>query len=167
VISRRRELFVKALIPPGIVQPSLTDLSATDEDAHPATNVTADVVPPPKWTKQRMTALALQKKQVEDLKQMKHKSVAHKEAVRLYLKEKEKPGGMSLRQVQDHIAKKYSVTVHYSTISRYANEGLLNALPKKMGPAGKFAKSTYKLLCDALSSFIPINQMNACAGDNS
>jgi transposase-like protein len=104
---------------------------------------------------------------VEDLKQMKHKSVAHKEAVRLYLKEKEKPGGMSLRQVQDHIAKEYSVTVHYSTISRYANEGLLNALPKKMGPAGKFAKSTYKLLCDALSSFIPINQMNACAGDNS
>jgi len=28
------------------------------------------------------------------------------------------------------------------------------------------AKSTYKLLCNALSSFIPINQMNACAGDN-
>jgi hypothetical protein len=114
-----------------------------------------------------MTALALQKKHVEDLNQMKHKSVAHKEAVRLYLKKKEKPGGMSLRQVQDHIAKKYSVTVHYSTISCYANEGLLNASPKKTGPVGTFAKSTYKLLCDALSSFIPINQMNARAGDNS
>jgi hypothetical protein len=73
-----------------------------------------------------------------------------------------------LRQVQDHIAKQYSVTVHYSTISRYANKGLvLNASPKKMGPAGNFAKSTYKLLCNALSSFIPINQMNARAGDNS
>ena len=98
---------------------------------------------------------------------MKHKSAVHKEAVRLYLKEKEKPGGMLLRQVQDHIAKKYSVTVHYSRISRYANEGLLNASPKKMGPACTFAKSMYKLLCDALSSFIPINQMNARAGDNS
>ena len=115
MISRRRDLSVKALIPPGIVQcgspPLLTNLSATDEDVtasaarHPATNVTADVVPPSKRKKQRMTALALQKKQVEDLKQMKHRSVAHKEAVRLYLKEKEKPGGMSLRQVQDHIAK--------------------------------------------------------------
>ncbi len=72
-----------------------------------------------------------------------------------------------MRQVQDHIANKYSVTVHYPTISRYANEGLLNASPKKMGPAGNFAKSTYKLLCDALSSFIPINQMNARAGNNS
>ena len=176
MISPRRDLYVKALIPPSIVQcgspPSLTDLLATDDvtestACHPATNVTADVVPPPKRKKQMMTALALQKKQVEDLKQMKHKSVAHKKAVHLYLKEKEKPGGMSLRQVQDHIAKKNSVTVHYSTISRYANEGLLNASPKKMGPAGTFAKSTYKLLCDALSSFIPINQMTARAGDNS
>ena len=122
----------------------MTDLLATDDvtestACHPATNVTADVVPPPKWKKQRMTALALQKKQVEDLKQMKHKSVAHKEAVHLYLKEKEKPGGMSLRQVQDHIAKKYFV-VHYSTISRYANKVLLNASPKKTGPADRFCE---------------------------
>ena len=82
----------------------MTDLSATDivteSTAHPATNVTApDVVQPPKQKKQRMTALAMQKKHAEDSKQMKLKSVAHKKAVRLYLKEKEKPGGMSLRQV--------------------------------------------------------------------
>ena len=74
----------------------MTDLLATDNvtesTAHPATNVTApDVVQPPKRKKQRMTALALQKKHVEDSKHMKHKSVAHKEAVRLYLTEKEKP----------------------------------------------------------------------------
>ena len=65
LISRRCDLFAKALIPPGIVQCgsplSLTDLSATDDVTestahHPATNVTADVVPPPKWKKQRMTA---------------------------------------------------------------------------------------------------------------
>ena len=112
-ISRRRDLLVKALLPPVIVHcgspPSLTDLSATEDGtestAHPATNVTADGVPPPKRKKQRMTALALQKKNVEDRKQKKHKSDAHKEAVRLYLKEREKPGGMYLRQVQDEIAK--------------------------------------------------------------
>ncbi len=130
----------------------LTDLTATDNvtesTAHTATDVTADGVPPLKWKKQRTTALALQKKQVEDLKQKKHKSDAHKEAVRLYLKAREKPRGISLRQVQDQIAKKYSVTVHYSTISCYTNEGLLNASPKKKGPAGTFAKSMQKLLCD-------------------
>ncbi len=140
--------FCEGFNPPGTVQcgspPSLTDLSATDDVTeptarHPATNVTADVVLPPKRKKQRMTALALQKKQVEDLKQMKYKSIAHKEAVHLYLKEKEKPGGMSLRQVQDHIANKYFV-IHYSTISRYANKGLLNASPKKTGPAGRFCE---------------------------
>jgi hypothetical protein len=113
VISRRRNLLKKALLPPVIVKcgspPSLTNLSTTDDvtesTAHPATNVTADGVPPPKRKKQRMTALALQKKNVEDWKQKKHKSDAHKEAVRLYLKEREKPGGMYLRQVQDEIAK--------------------------------------------------------------
>jgi len=67
VISRRRNLFVKALIPPGIVQCgsplSLTDLLATDNVTestarHPATHITADVVPPPTRKKQMMTALA-------------------------------------------------------------------------------------------------------------
>ena len=73
---------------------------------------------------------------------------------------------MSLREVQDQITKKYSFTVHYSMISWYTNKGLLNALPKKMGPIGTLSKSTYKFLCNALSSFIPINQMNTCAADN-
>jgi hypothetical protein len=95
----------------------------------------------------------------------KHKAAMHKEAMHLYLQERVKPeGGMSLRQVQDQI-KKYSVDVHYSTISRYANEGLI-ASPKKMGPPGTIAKADYKLLCAALSSFIPMNQMNSHLGDN-
>ena len=171
--SRRRDLLVKALLPPIIVQcgslPSLTNLLATDDvtesTAHLATNVTADGVPPPKRKKQRMTALTLQKKNVEDWKQKKHNSDPHKEAVCLNLKEREKPGGMSLRQMQDEIAKNILSLFYYSTISCYANKGLLNVSPKnkKKGPAGTFAQSTHKLLCGALSSFIPINQMNAFA----
>ncbi len=46
--------------------------------------------------------------------------------------------------------KKYSVTVHYSPICCYANEGLI-ASPKKMGPPGTIPKANYKLLCAALS----------------
>ncbi len=98
---------MKALLPPLIVQcrspPLLTNLSATDDVtesiANRTTNITADNVPPPKRKKQRMTAWALQKKQVEDLKQKKHKFNTHKEAVYLYMKERETTGGMLLRQV--------------------------------------------------------------------
>jgi hypothetical protein len=49
-----------------------------------------------------------------------------------------------LRQVQDQI-EKYSVTVHYLSICRYANEGLI-ASPKQMGPPGTIAKANYKMV---------------------
>jgi hypothetical protein len=37
----------------------------------------------------------------------------------------------------------------------------------KMGPEGHVSAQVYKNLCQAYSSRVPINQMNACAGDNS
>ena len=52
-------------------------------------------------------------------------------------------------------------------ITRYAKHGLVNASPMKMGPAGLLSTMAYKFLCQAYLSLIPINQMNACAGDNS
>jgi hypothetical protein len=114
------------------------------------------IIPPPKRIKQRMTACALEKKRVEDRKQKKHRSDTLKEAVSLYVQEKAKPDGLSLRQVQAKMKKKYLVDIHYSTISRYANEGLVGASPKKLGPPGHLSKGNYKLLCAALSSFIPV-----------
>jgi len=71
-----------------------------------------------------------------------------------------------LSGMQEKIMKKYSVNVHYSSICQYANEGLVGALPKKMGPPGHISKATYKLHCATLSSFIPMNLMNARAGNN-
>ncbi len=68
----------------------------------------AGYIQPPKRKQQRMTASALQQKQVEDLKQKRHKVEVHKEVVQLYTQEKEKPEGAwmsSTRQVQDHIQK--------------------------------------------------------------
>ena len=64
-------------------------------------------IQPPKRKQQRMTSSALQQKRVEDLKQKRHKVDAHKEAVRLYMKEQEKPVGARLlsKQVQDHAQK--------------------------------------------------------------
>jgi len=37
----------------------------------------------------------------------------------------------------------------------------------KMGPVGAISAVAYNFLCQAFSSLIPINQMNACAGENS
>ncbi len=177
-ISRSFVKALRALVPPTtIVQHEGTslDLSPLTADTVVASTTTAAcssttddaiTVPLPKRKKQRTTASALEKKRVDDLKMKKHKAAAHKEAVRLYLQERAIPeGGMSLRQVQDQIKKKYSVTVHYSSICRYANKGLI-ASPKQMGPPGTIAKANYKLLCAALSSFIPMNQMNSRSGDN-
>ena len=42
----------------------------------------------------------------------------------------------------------------------------MNASPKKMGPIGRLSALTYKILCSAYSSLVPINQMNALAGNN-
>jgi hypothetical protein len=87
-----------------------------------ATNATASVpiadivIHPPKRIKQRMTVCALEKRRVEDMKQKKHKFDALKEAVHLDVQEKAKSDGLSLRQVQEKIMKKYSATIHYSTI---------------------------------------------------
>ena len=78
------------------------------------------------------------------------------------MQEKAKSDGLSLRQVQEKIMKKCSVSIHYSTICHYANEGLVGVSPKKMGPPGHISKANYKLL----SSFIPMIRMNARAGNN-
>ncbi len=37
----------------------------------------------------------------------------------------------------------------------------------KMGPVGCILAMAYKFLCQAYKSLVPINQMNACTGDNS
>jgi hypothetical protein len=62
--------------------------------------------------------------------------------------------------------KKYGVTPSYSTIRRYAIEGLVDASPKKTGPDGNLPKAAYKLLCDAFATVVAIHQLNARAGDN-
>ena len=89
----------------------------------------ADIIPPPRHNKQRMTMCTLENKRIEDMKQKNHKSDAHKEARHLYMQEKAKLDGLSLWQVQEKIITN-SVNIHYSTNCRYANEGLVGALPK-------------------------------------
>ena len=119
-------------------------------------NSNDDRVLPWKRKQLQMTATAVQKKRIEDLKQKRHKSDEHKAVVWLYLQEKEKVDGMSLRHVEAVIRKKYGVGPSRTTIVAYAKEGLVNVSPKKMGPAENVSEHTYALLCMAFSSMIPI-----------
>jgi hypothetical protein len=90
-----------------------------------------------------------------------------KAAVRLFQAEKQKPDGMSIRMVYDAITANYETCPSIATISRYAKQGLINAFPMRTGPLGHILAVAYKFLCQAYKSLVPINQMNACTGDNS
>ena len=132
-----------------------------------ASSSSAPTNPKPKRKQIRPTASAVQQRHVDDLAAKKHKSDVHKAAIRLFDAEKKKPDGMSIRQVHDVITSKFETCPSIATISRYIVHGLVNISPIKMGPEGHISAQAYKNLCQAYSSLIPINQMNACAGDNS
>ena len=117
--------------------------------------------PKPKRKQIRLTASAAQQNRVLDLEAKRHKSASHKAAVQLYNREKQKPNGMSARQVHAAITAQYEMCLSISTITLYTNQGLIDASPKKMGPVGSISATAYKFLCQAYSSIVPINQMNA------
>jgi hypothetical protein len=150
--------------------PSLSDFTS-DKDASlsttSASSSSAPTNPKPKTKQIRPTASAVQQRRVGNLAAKKHKSDAHKAAIRQFDAEKKKPDGMSIRQVHDVIASKYETCPSIATISRYVAHGLVNVSSMKMGPEGHVSAQAYKNLCQAYSSLVPINQMNACAGDNS
>jgi len=87
--------------------PSLSDLSSllTGESSAPS----APQFPKPKRKQIRPTASTVQQRRVHDLKAKRHKSSAHKAAVRLYDVEKQKPNGMSVRKVLSAILAKFDV----------------------------------------------------------
>ncbi len=123
--------------------------------------------PKPKRKQIRLTASAVHQRHADNLAAKRHKSDVHKAAVCLYKVEKQKPNGLSIRQVHAVITARYEVCPSIALIFPYVKQGLVNASPMKMGPVGRILAMGYKFLCQANSSLIPINQMNACAGDNS
>jgi hypothetical protein len=116
VVSRRLFRAKEAAGPPKNVchdaEASFDVSSLSMEVGVAATNTTtsvpiADIIPSLMHGMQRLTTCALEKKRIEDRKQKKHRSDALKEAMHLYVQEKAKPDGLSLRQVQATMKKKY------------------------------------------------------------
>ena len=153
--------------------PSLSDLTNDNVQSPTTTSTMATLTttsesttPTPKCKQIRLTAKGKQQQRVDNLRVRKHKSDALKAAVRLYNAEQQKPNGLSIRQVRDVIMERFGLSPSIATISRYNTQGLIDASPKKMGPIGRLTALTFKILCSAYSSMVPINQMNSLAGNN-
>ena len=82
------------------------------------TKTTGPTHPKPKRKQIRPTASAIQQSCINDLAAKRHKSGVHKAAVRLFNAEKQKPDGMSIRQVHDTIMAKYETCPSIATMSR-------------------------------------------------
>jgi hypothetical protein len=115
--------------------PSLSDFTSNSDASLPTTSASsssAPTNPKPKRKQIRPTASAVQQQCVDNLAAKKHKSDAHKAAIRLFDAEKKKPDGMSIRQVHDVITSKYETCPSIATISRYIAHGLVNVSPMKI-----------------------------------
>ena len=175
-LSIRRQIFrllpggKKSSAAPSVATP-VSLIVATSPMATGVSDITSNddiACPPPKRVRTRKTAPAAMKDRVENVKQKRHYSTAHKEATRLYAQEvaKEGGGGMSIKQVVDQIKKKYKVGPSAETIHREVGKGHVGTSPMKMGPVGRIPRRDYSFLCDAFASFTAINQINKRAGLN-
>ena len=116
----------------------LTGSDSYAPTASTTTETTGPTHPKPKRKQIRPTVSAVQQRRVDDLAAKRHKSNAHKAAVRLFNAEKQKPDGMSIRQVYEAIMAKYKTCPSIATISHYTSkEELVGASP--MNLAGNVA----------------------------
>ena len=124
--------------------PSLSDFTSSDNDASlpttSASSSSAPTNPKPKRKQIRPTASAVQQHRVDNLAAKKHKSDAHKAAIRLFDAKKKKPDGMSIRQVHDVITSKFETCPSIATISCYVAHGLVNVSPMKWDPKAMFRR---------------------------
>ncbi len=76
----------------------------------------------------------MQKFPINKLATSDHAKRALKRATRLYAQEKDKPGGLSLRQIEKKVNKEYDgVGPGFATIRRYVNANLAGMSPLKEG----------------------------------
>ena len=141
--NRREVAFVNVGDPS-----SLSDMTGTPSSASSssASSSSAPTNPKPKRKQIRSTSSSVQQWRIDDLAAKRHKSEAHKAAVRLFDAEKRKPDGMSIRQVHDFITSKYETCPGIATISRYVNNGLVGVSPMKGMRRGFSSDNIYKFI---------------------
>jgi hypothetical protein len=77
-------------------------------------------------------------------------------------------GGSPSRQIEAKVKREYDgIGPHAATIRRYVNANLAGMSPLKIGVKGGLPQCVFKLLCIAFESFVRIQQINSCQGENS
>ena len=135
-------------------------------EGSPLTNPTFDPPVPAPPKKMRLTLTTKQKQDVcaAQLKKKEVYKAAHKAATVLYALERSKEGGgMTVRQVEAIVKKKFhGIGPSKSTIQHYVVDlKIKGESPKKRGPVGYISQVAYKALCVAFASMLRINQLNS------
>ena len=108
----------------------------------------------------------MQKFWINKLASLDHAKRAFKRATRWYAQEKDKPGGLSSRQIEAKVKREYDgVGPHAATIRRYVNANLAGMSPLKIGVKGDLPPCVFKSLCVAFESFVRIQQINSRQGE--
>jgi hypothetical protein len=107
----------------------------------------------------------MQKFRINKLASSDHAKRAFKRATRWYIQEKDKPGGLSSRQIEAKVKREYDgVGPHAATIRRYVNTNIAGMSLLKIGVKGDLPPCVFKSLCVAFESFVHIQQINSCQG---
>ncbi len=107
----------------------------------------------------------MQKFWINKLAALDHAKCALKRATRWYAQEKDKPGGLLLRQIEKKVKKEYNgIGPCHTIIWHYVNANIAGMSPLKHGVKGDVPPYAFKLLCVAFESFVCIQQINFCQG---
>jgi hypothetical protein len=98
----------------------------------------------------------VQKFRINKLAASDHAKRALKRATRWYAQEKDKPGGLSLRQIEKKVKKEYDgVGPCHTTIRRYVNANIAGMSPLKHGVKGDVPPCAFKSLRVAFENTEP------------
>ncbi len=121
--------------------------------------------PRPKQKLIRKLAGGMQKFWINKLAALDHARHALKRATKWYMQEKNKPGGLSLLQIEAKVKKEFNgVRPHAATIRRYVNVNIAGMFPLKIRVNGDVPTCMFNLLCVAFESFVHIQQINSRQG---
>ncbi len=122
--------------------------------------------PKPKQKLIRKSAGGMQKFWINKLAALDHAKHALKRATRWYAQEKDKPRGLSSRQIEEKVKNEYDgIGPCHTTIRHNVSANIAGMSPLKHGLKGDVPPCAFKSLCVAFKSFVRIQQINSRQGE--
>jgi hypothetical protein len=103
---------------------------------------------------------AAQMRRAEAVQKKRRTHDAFKRATIMYSRQREKPDGMSAREVVNLIERDSGIKLSERSIQQKVRDGNIGTSPLRRGPKGFIPDRHYQNLCIAYESFVSINQLN-------